>query len=128
LKSFPQILVLSTAPYRACSWVSSGMDFFRKTVRDPTVLKRMEVTFDLCETAEVIMRQNLQRRHPELGIETDVRRMGLRWALIGGLAVSARAEPRTTRARSATFWHSKCWRHGPKIWRTSIRSWRWPQR
>lgn len=30
-------------------------------------------------------------------LETDLRELRLRWALIGGLAVSARAEPRTTR-------------------------------
>jgi len=30
-------------------------------------------------------------------LDTDLRAMGVRWALIGGLAVSARAEPRTTR-------------------------------
>ena len=42
------------------------MDFFRKTIRDPAVLQRMEVAFDLCETAEVMMRQNLRRRHPDL--------------------------------------------------------------
>lgn len=29
-------------------------------------------------------------------IETDLRALGLRWALVGGLAVSARSEPRTT--------------------------------
>jgi hypothetical protein len=30
-------------------------------------------------------------------LDTDLRAMGVRWALIGGLAVSARSEPRTTR-------------------------------
>ena len=30
-------------------------------------------------------------------LETDLRELRLRWALIGGVAVSARAEPRTTR-------------------------------
>ena len=31
------------------------------------------------------------------GIVGDFEVLGLRWALVGGLAVSARAEPRTTR-------------------------------
>ncbi len=30
-------------------------------------------------------------------LDTDLRELSIRWALIGGLAVSARAEPRTTR-------------------------------
>jgi hypothetical protein len=30
-------------------------------------------------------------------LDTDLRELGARWALVGGLAVSARAEPRTTR-------------------------------
>lgn len=30
-------------------------------------------------------------------LDTDLRAIGVRWALIGGLAVSARSEPRTTR-------------------------------
>jgi hypothetical protein len=32
-----------------------------------------------------------------LRFETDLRAIGISWALVGGLAVSARAEPRTTR-------------------------------
>lgn len=32
-----------------------------------------------------------------LRFETDLRAIGIAWALVGGLAVSARAEPRTTR-------------------------------
>ena len=44
----------------------------RRPIRDPVVLKRREVAFDLCEMAEAMMRQNLRRRHPGLdgvGIE-----------------------------------------------------------
>jgi len=34
-------------------------------LRDPAILARMQVAFDLYETAVVMMRQNLRRRHPE---------------------------------------------------------------
>ena len=33
-------------------------------IRDPKILARAEDMFDLCETMENIMRQNLRRRHP----------------------------------------------------------------
>lgn len=33
-------------------------------IRDPAVIARMQRTFDLIETAEAIMRQNLRRRFP----------------------------------------------------------------
>lgn len=42
------------------------MELFRKPVHDPAVLRRVEAAFDLYETAQVIMRQNLRRRHPDL--------------------------------------------------------------
>ncbi len=45
------------------------MEPFDKPIRDPQVLARSEITFDLCETAEQIMRQNIRRRHPELNEE-----------------------------------------------------------
>jgi len=32
---------------------------------DPEFLVRASAAFDLCETAEQIMRQNLRRRHPQ---------------------------------------------------------------
>lgn len=38
-------------------------------IRDPDVLKRMELAFDLYEAAEEIMRQNLRRRNPEASEE-----------------------------------------------------------
>jgi len=38
-------------------------------IRDPDVLQRMELTFDLYEAAEEIMRQNLRRRNPEASEE-----------------------------------------------------------
>jgi len=45
-------------------------------IRDPEVLKRMELAFDLYEAAEEIMRQNLRRRNPgasEEEIEEGIR-------------------------------------------------------
>lgn len=33
-------------------------------IRDPEVLARMEIAFDLFDTAEQLMRQNLRRRNP----------------------------------------------------------------
>lgn len=38
-------------------------------IRDPEVLQRMELAFDLYEAAEEIMRQNLRRRNPEASEE-----------------------------------------------------------
>jgi hypothetical protein len=38
-----------------------------RVTRDPLVLKRMQIAADLFETAQVIMRQNLRRRFPDLG-------------------------------------------------------------
>lgn len=47
-----------------------------RPIRDPEVLARMEIAFDLYRTAEEMMRQNLRRRHPEAGeheIEDGIR-------------------------------------------------------
>jgi len=38
-------------------------------IRDPEFLARALAAFDLCETAEQIMRQNLRRWHPEASEE-----------------------------------------------------------
>lgn len=38
----------------------------------------MEIFFDLCETAEMIMRQNLRRRHPDLG-EAEIEAQLAEW-------------------------------------------------
>jgi hypothetical protein len=38
-------------------------------IRDPEFLARANAAFDLCETAEQIMRQNLRRRHPQASEE-----------------------------------------------------------
>jgi hypothetical protein len=40
-------------------------------IRDPDVLARMEIAFDLYQTAEQMMRQNLRRRYPEAS-EDDI--------------------------------------------------------
>ena len=48
----------------------------RRPIRDPEVLKRMEITFDLYQASEEIMRQNLRRRNPgatEEEIEDGIR-------------------------------------------------------
>ncbi len=37
----------------------------RRPIRDPEVLARMELAFDLYEMAEQMMGQNLRRRNPE---------------------------------------------------------------
>ncbi len=48
----------------------------RRPIRDPDVLARMELAFDLYEMAEQMMRQNLRRRNPgatEQEIEEGIR-------------------------------------------------------
>ena len=47
-------------------------------IRDPEVLARGQILFDLCETAEQIMRQNIRRRHPELS-EAEVEERLVDW-------------------------------------------------
>lgn len=47
-------------------------------IRDPKILARMQDTFDLCQTAEDIMRQNLRRRHP-LANEDEIRERFAAW-------------------------------------------------
>jgi hypothetical protein len=54
------------------------MEPYDKPIRDPEVLARAEMTFDLCETAEQIMRQNIRRRHPELG-DDEVEERVVEW-------------------------------------------------
>lgn len=36
-----------------------------KLERDPALIARVQTTFDLCEAAEAMMRQNLRRRFPQ---------------------------------------------------------------
>lgn len=48
----------------------------RQPISDPAVLQRMQIAFDLYETAEAMMRQNLRRRNrnaTEEEIEAGIR-------------------------------------------------------
>ncbi|HKI02101.1 MAG TPA: hypothetical protein VKK31_08980 [Thermoanaerobaculia bacterium] len=47
-------------------------------IRDPKILARAEAAFDLCQTAEDIMRQNLRRRHPQAS-EQEIRQRFIAW-------------------------------------------------
>lgn len=47
-------------------------------IRDPDVLARARAAFDLCETAEQMMRQNLRRRHPQAS-EEEIRQRFRAW-------------------------------------------------
>ncbi|MFY9826209.1 MAG: hypothetical protein WAM82_32895 [Thermoanaerobaculia bacterium] len=47
-------------------------------IRDPEFLARALAAFDLCETAEQIMRQNLRRWHPEAS-EEEIRQRFKAW-------------------------------------------------
>ena len=49
-----------------------------KPIRDPKVLARARAAFDLCQTAEDIMRQNLRRRYPQAS-EKEIRRRFAAW-------------------------------------------------
>jgi hypothetical protein len=49
-----------------------------ESIRDPKFLARAQDAFDLCQTAEDIMRQNLRRRHPEAS-EAEIRRRFAAW-------------------------------------------------
>ena len=49
-------------------------------IRDPEVLARMRVTFDLYQTAVDMMRQNLRRRHPDAS-EAEIARRMQEWML-----------------------------------------------
>ena len=40
-----------------------------ETIRDPEFLARALAAFDLCETAEQMMQQNLRRRYPQASEE-----------------------------------------------------------
>jgi hypothetical protein len=47
-------------------------------IRDSEFLARALAAFDLCETAEQVMRQNLRRRHPQAS-EEEVRQRFKAW-------------------------------------------------
>ena len=52
----------------------------RSKERNLEVLERMRLTFDLCRTAEAMKRQNLRRRHPDLGAE-EIEKLIDEWRL-----------------------------------------------
>ena len=47
-------------------------------IRDPKILARATAAFDLCQTAENIMRQNLRRRNPQAS-EEEIRGRFVAW-------------------------------------------------
>jgi hypothetical protein len=47
-------------------------------IHDPKSLARAAAAFDLCQTAEDIMRQNIRRRHPEAS-EEEIRQRFRAW-------------------------------------------------
>lgn len=51
---------------------------FRPLIRDPDVLRRMEIAFDLYETAERMKRQNILRANPE-ATEEEIEKGILQW-------------------------------------------------
>lgn len=50
----------------------------KEPIRDPAVMSRMKMAFDLYETAEAIMRQNLRRRFPDAS-EAEIERRFVNW-------------------------------------------------
>jgi Rv0078B-related antitoxin len=48
-------------------------------IRDPEILARAEDMFDLCQTMENMMRQNLRRRYPEAS-EEEIQERFSAWA------------------------------------------------
>jgi len=50
----------------------------KQPIRDPKVISRMKMAFDLYETAEAIMRQSLRRRFPDAQ-EAEIERRLVDW-------------------------------------------------
>ncbi len=50
----------------------------KEPIQDPAVMSRMKMAFDLYETAEAIMRQNLRRRFPNAS-EAEIERRIVSW-------------------------------------------------
>jgi Rv0078B-related antitoxin len=46
-----------------------------RPTHNPEVIARMQTTFELCELAEAMMRQNLRRRYPKESAEQIERRV-----------------------------------------------------
>ena len=49
-----------------------------RPIRDPAVIARVQMMFDLYEAAEAMMRQNLRRLHPEAS-EKEIERLVGAW-------------------------------------------------
>lgn len=49
-----------------------------EVVRDPAVMERMRMAFELYELAETMQRQNIRRRHPELS-DAEVEDQLVQW-------------------------------------------------
>ena len=52
----------------------------KQPIRDPVILERMRMTFELYELAETMKRQNVRRRHPDLS-DDEVGEKVLEWLL-----------------------------------------------
>jgi hypothetical protein len=50
----------------------------KEPIRDPAIMERMKVVFDLYDTAKIMMRQNLRRRHPGAN-EAEIERRLIAW-------------------------------------------------
>lgn len=58
------------------------MDFMdgKLPIRDPEVMARMKMAFELYETAEAMMRHRIRRQHPEL-TEEEVEERVVEWLM-----------------------------------------------
>ena len=68
----PVLWGLSGGPPRRLSSPCRMRDM--EPIRDPKILARATQAFDLCETAEQIMKQNLRRRYPQADEREILRR------------------------------------------------------
>ena len=50
----------------------------KQLIRDPEIIERMQMAFELYAVAETMKRQNVRRRHPELS-EEEVEQRVLEW-------------------------------------------------
>ena len=51
---------------------------YMEPIRDPKILARAAVAFDLCQTAEDMQRQKLRRQYPQAS-EEEIRRRFVAW-------------------------------------------------
>lgn len=68
----------SPVPRRVTSGEGCSKIDNMEPIRDPEILARFQMTFDLYQTAEDIMRQNLRRRFPE-ATKKEIERRLLSW-------------------------------------------------